>query len=183
MQLLHFVSEPWKSLFFDLVKQACDSAKPEVRVQKRKWRQAFRRDLTHFYAEHFIFANPAINLTTVSRTIREDQLVEELVLSLNHDRMVHWMLPGVPPTGRHITVPLVAIVRFAVDPTDEKWKLKHEHIYWDQASVLEQLGLLKNFVHTYPGVALGAVQAQSVLLGQGANAGRQSRGEAPEAEL
>ncbi len=47
-----------------------------------------------------------------------------------------WMLPGVAPTGRHVEVPLVAIVSFRGD------KLVHEHIYWDQASVLVQLGLL-----------------------------------------
>jgi carboxymethylenebutenolidase len=47
-----------------------------------------------------------------------------------------WMLPGIPPTGRRVEIPLVAIVRFRDD------KLAHEHIYWDQASVLVQIGLL-----------------------------------------
>ena len=46
------------------------------------------------------------------------------------------MLPGIAPTGRRVEVPLVAIVRF-VDG-----KVAHEHIYWDQASVLVQVGLL-----------------------------------------
>ena len=47
-----------------------------------------------------------------------------------------WILPGIPPTGKHVEVPLVAIVRF------RDGKLAHEHIYWDQASVLVQIGLL-----------------------------------------
>ena len=47
-----------------------------------------------------------------------------------------WMLPGIPPTGKRVEVPLVAIVRF------REGKLAHEHIYWDQASVLVQIGLL-----------------------------------------
>ncbi|MGA7191421.1 MAG: ester cyclase, partial [Candidatus Acidiferrales bacterium] len=49
-----------------------------------------------------------------------------------------WMLPGIPPTNRRVEVPLVAIVRF------RNGKLAHEHIYWDQASVLKQLGLLND---------------------------------------
>jgi carboxymethylenebutenolidase len=47
-----------------------------------------------------------------------------------------WMLPGVAPTGKRVEVPLVAIIRF------RDGKLAHEHIYWDQASVLVQLGLI-----------------------------------------
>ncbi|MCH8236933.1 MAG: argininosuccinate lyase [Proteobacteria bacterium] len=50
--------------------------------------------------------------------------------------ILDWMLPGIPPTGKRVEVPLVAIVHFRDD------KLAHEHIYWDQASVLVQLGLL-----------------------------------------
>ena len=46
------------------------------------------------------------------------------------------MLPGIPPTGKRVEVPLVAIVRF------KDGKLAHEHIYWDQASVLVQIGLI-----------------------------------------
>ena len=57
-----------------------------------------------------------------------------------HDSPVDWMLPGVAPTGKTIEVALVAIVRFAEQ--DGEWKLVHEHIYWDQASVLAQLGLI-----------------------------------------
>ena len=72
----------------------------------------------------------------VSRTIGEDQLVDEMVFKFTHSIRMDWMLPGIAPTGKRVEVPLVAIVRF----TDGK--LAHEHIYWDQASVLVQIGLL-----------------------------------------
>ena len=72
----------------------------------------------------------------VSRTIGPDRLVDEMVVSFTHDVEIDWMLPGVPPTGRRVEIPLVAIVGFRGD------KLYHEHIYWDQASVLVQIGLL-----------------------------------------
>jgi carboxymethylenebutenolidase len=96
-----------------------------------------QRDLARFYAHHFIPKCPAdIKLVPVSRTIGADRLVDEMVVSFTHDVEIDWMLPGVPPTGRRVEVPVVAIVNFRGD------KLYHEHIYWDQASVLVQIGLL-----------------------------------------
>jgi carboxymethylenebutenolidase len=50
--------------------------------------------------------------------------------------VIDWMLPGVEPTGRAVEIPAIAVIRFEGD------KLVHEHIYWDQASVLVQIGLL-----------------------------------------
>src|SRR5436189_114236 len=75
-------------------------------------------------------------LAPVSRTIGTDQLVDEMLFSFTHTSEVDWMLPGIKPTGRKVEIPLVAIVRFA------DGKVAHEHIYWDQASVLVQVGLL-----------------------------------------
>ena len=46
------------------------------------------------------------------------------------------MLPDIAPTGRKVEIPLVAIVRF------QNGQIAHEHIYWDQASVLVQIGKL-----------------------------------------
>lgn len=93
--------------------------------------------LKRFYKYHFIGGNPPDTaLTPISRTIGADQLVDEMIFSLTHTSEVDWMLPGVAPTGRKVEVPLVAIVKF-VDG-----KVAHEHIYWDQASVLVQIGLL-----------------------------------------
>jgi len=93
--------------------------------------------LKRFYKYHFIGANPPdTTLTPVSRTVGKDQLVDEVIFSFTHTAEVDWMLPGIEPTGRRVEVPLVAIIHFQGD------KLVHEHIYWDQASVLVQIGLL-----------------------------------------
>ena len=94
-------------------------------------------ELRQFYSTHFIPKMPPdMEMTPVSRTIGTDQLVDEMVISFTHTIEMDWMLPGIPPTGRPVEVPLVVIVRF------RDGKLAHEHIYWDQASVLVQLGLL-----------------------------------------
>lgn len=93
--------------------------------------------LREFYSQRFIPQMPPdTEMTPVSRTIGTDQLVDEFIFKFTHTIKMDWMLPGVAPTGRRVEVPLVAIVRF------RDGKLAHEHIYWDQASVLVQLGLL-----------------------------------------
>jgi carboxymethylenebutenolidase len=96
---------------------------------------------------------PDTKLTPISRTVGENQLVDEMIFSFTHTQEVPWMLPGVPPTNRRVEVALVAIVRFG------DGKLAHEHIYWDQASVLKQLGLLTD--ESLP--VVGAESARKVL--------------------
>src|SRR5438046_3454463 len=96
-----------------------------------------RDELRAFYSKRFIPQMPPdTEMTSVSRTIGEDQIVDEMIFKFTHTIPMDWMLPGIPPTGKRVEVPLVAIVRFRDN------KLAHEHIYWDQASVLVQLGLL-----------------------------------------
>jgi carboxymethylenebutenolidase len=93
--------------------------------------------LHDFYANHFVGVNPPdLELVPVSRTVGESSVVDEFILRFTHTTVMDWMLPGIEPTGRTVEVPMVAIVQFQGD------KLVHEHIYWDQASVLLQLGLL-----------------------------------------
>lgn len=93
--------------------------------------------LKRFYKYHFINSNPPDpELKLISRTVGTDQVVDEMLFCFTHTREIDWMLPGVKPTGRRVEIPMVAIIRFEGD------KLAHEHIYWDQASVLVQLGLL-----------------------------------------
>jgi carboxymethylenebutenolidase len=93
--------------------------------------------LKRFYKYHFIGANPPDTaMRLISRTVGENSLVDEVLFSFTHTSAIDWMLPGIPPTGRKVEIPLVAIVQFSGD------KLVHEHIYWDQASVLVQIGLL-----------------------------------------
>ena len=94
-------------------------------------------ELKRFYKYHFIGVNPPdFRLTPVSRTIGVDRLVDEFVVHFTHTTEIDWMLPGIAPTGREVSVPTVAVVQF------QDGKLVHEHIYWDQASVLAQIGLL-----------------------------------------
>ena len=93
--------------------------------------------LRRFYKEDFISPMPAdTSIQLVSRTLGQDQLVDEIIFSFTHTEEMPWMLPGVPPTHRHVDIPLVVVVGFRED------KLAHERIYWDQASVLKQIGLL-----------------------------------------
>ena len=93
--------------------------------------------LREFYARDFIPSMPPdTTLRPLSRTIGEDRLVDEMIFSFTHSQEIPWMLPGIPPTNRRIEIAMVAIVKF------REGKLAHEHIYWDQASVLKQIGLL-----------------------------------------
>jgi carboxymethylenebutenolidase len=93
--------------------------------------------LREFYGRHFIPSMPPdTTLTLVSRTVGEDQLVDELIFSFTHTREMPWMLPGIAPTRRRVEVPLVAVVGF------RGGKVACERVYWDQASVLKQIGLL-----------------------------------------
>src|SRR5437773_12145614 len=97
-----------------------------------------RDELRKFYSERFIPQMPPdTEMTSISRTIGNDQVVDEMIFKFTHTIRMDWMLPGLAPTGKRVEVPLVAIVRF------RDGKLAHEHIYWDQASVLVQLGLLE----------------------------------------
>lgn len=110
--------------------------------------------LRRFYSTDFIpTLPPDTAIQPVSRTVGGDQLVDEMIFSFTHTVPVPWMLPGVAPTNRAVRIPLVAIVRF------RDGKLAHEHIYWDQASVLMQIGLI-----TDPSLPVyGAETADKVL--------------------
>ncbi|HEV3265846.1 MAG TPA: nuclear transport factor 2 family protein [Acidimicrobiales bacterium] len=91
-----------------------------------------------FYADRLIgkFFPPDVEFTTVSRTVGTERLVDELIISFTHTQEIEWMIPGVAPTGRSVSVAFVVIVGV------EDGKIAYEHIYWDQATVLVQLGLL-----------------------------------------
>jgi carboxymethylenebutenolidase len=75
-------------------------------------------------------------MVAISRTVGESQIVEEMVISFTHTTVIDWMLPGVAPTGKPVEA------AFAVVVGVKDGKVSHEHIYWDQASVLVQIGLL-----------------------------------------
>ena len=93
--------------------------------------------LEGFYQDFFITTNPpSLQTTLLSRTVGVDRVVDEIFVSFKHTQEMPWMLPGVPPTNKRVEIILVSIV------TLKGGKLFHEHVYWDQASVLVQVGLL-----------------------------------------
>jgi carboxymethylenebutenolidase len=95
------------------------------------------KELHRFYKYHFLTKFPKNGKTIhISRTIQGDRLIEEMVSCFTHDTEIDFLLPGIPPTGKYVEIPVVAIVQFRGN------KLYNEHIYWDQASLLVQLGLL-----------------------------------------
>jgi carboxymethylenebutenolidase len=107
-----------------------------------------------FYQQDFITPMPAdVAIQLVSRTLGQDQLVDEIIFSFTHTEEMPWMLPGVAATHRRVEVPLVVVVGF------RDGKLAHERIYWDQASVLKQIGLL-----TDPSLPVFGIETAQKLL-------------------
>ena len=95
--------------------------------------------LRAFYRDDFIPSWPDdLRMTLVNRVVGQDQLAEELRLTFTHSKRMDWFLPGVPPTHRPVDIALVVVVQF------RDGKLACERIYWDQATVLRQVGLLKD---------------------------------------
>ena len=94
-------------------------------------------EMIAFYGQHFIPKMPTdTTLRLLARTLGKDRLIDEFVFSFTHDIVMDWMLPGVPPTHRKVEVPMVVSVQFEGD------QIASERIYWDQASVLVQIGML-----------------------------------------
>src|SRR5215813_13283173 len=90
-----------------------------------------------FYSEHFINQIPKdAKVTPISRTIGKDQVVDELIVSFTHNTQWDYLLPGIPPTGKKVDLPHVVVMKF------ENGKVVQEHVWWDQASLLVQVGLL-----------------------------------------
>ena len=92
-------------------------------------------ELETFYSELFT-TPPSLRLTLLSRTIGADRVVDEVHVRFKHTHEVPWILPGVKPTNKRVEILVVSIVAL------KGGKLHHEHVYWDQASVLLQTGLL-----------------------------------------
>jgi carboxymethylenebutenolidase len=91
-----------------------------------------------FYRDHLVgkLFPPDVKMEQVSRTVGDSQVVEELFVTFTHTTPIDWLLPGVAPTGRPVAMAVVVIVAF------KDGKISHEHVYWDQAGVLVQVGLL-----------------------------------------
>ena len=96
-----------------------------------------KRALHHFYEDFFMPGlPPSFNTRLVSRTSGVDRVVDEFVVSFKHSVEMEWILPGVAPTNRDVEIAMVSVVAV------RGGKLVHEHVYWDQASVLMQIGAL-----------------------------------------
>ncbi|HET8922754.1 MAG TPA: ester cyclase [Candidatus Acidoferrum sp.] len=96
-----------------------------------------RAGVRRFYSEHFINQIPKdAKVTPISRTVGKDQVVDELIVSFTHSTQWDYLLPGIPPTGKRVELPHVVVMKF------ENGKVAHEHVWWDQASLLVQVGLL-----------------------------------------
>ncbi|KAL6834920.1 hypothetical protein V8C40DRAFT_261596 [Trichoderma camerunense] len=96
-----------------------------------------REKLTAFYRDHFIFCNPPdTHLKTVSRTIGPDRIIDEFIFCCTHTRQIPFLVPGVPVTNKPLAIPMVGVINIRGD------RLYHEHIWWDQGTVLRQLGIL-----------------------------------------
>ncbi|KAF2212815.1 hypothetical protein CERZMDRAFT_97314 [Cercospora zeae-maydis SCOH1-5] len=113
-----------------------------------------RQQLSAFYRDHFIFQNPDdVDQEVISRSIGIDRVIDEFLFKCTHNKTIDWLVPGIPPTGRWLEIPLVGIVNIRGD------RLYHEHISWDQSTVLAQLGLLPEYLpfpYASEGVAASA---------------------------
>lgn len=127
--------------------------------------------LRRFY-EHYFLGRlpPSMRIRLLSRTAGPDRVVDELYISFEHSQEIPWMLPGVPPTNKRVEIILVSIVSM------RGGRLYSEHTYWDQASVLVQIGLLD------PKLVPGSVQGVDKLPVVGREAARRIMHEDPEVE-
>jgi carboxymethylenebutenolidase len=112
-----------------------------------------RERLRRFYREIFIpQAPPDFELELLTRSVGQNRVIDEFIVRFTHTIQMDWFTPGIAPTGRRVVVPHVGIVTF------EGGKISSEHIYWDQATVLLQLGVLGDGLP-----ALGSGQADRLL--------------------
>ena len=112
-----------------------------------------RAAVREFYADHFLSQIPPdLEITSLSQTVGDNRLVDEMVIRFTHSIDMDWILPGLRPTGRTAEFVLAGVIQF------EGGKVAHEHLYWDQATLLSQIGVLDN-----PLAAGGVGSAQQLL--------------------
>src|SRR5262249_29862829 len=112
-----------------------------------------RAAVREYYADHFLPAIPPdLELASLSQTIGSDRLVEEMVVRFTHTIEMNWLLPSLRPTRRRAEFIIAPVIGF------EDGKVAHEHIYWDQATLLSQMGVLD-----HP-LAVGGMRSAAELL-------------------
>lgn len=121
-----------------------------------------------FYETEFLQTKPpSMRLRLLSRTVGADRVVDEIFTSFDHTLEMPWILPGVPPTGKKVELIIVAVIALKCE------KIFTEHLYWDQASVLVQVGLLD------PKLIPQGVKGVKTLPVSGREAARRILGEHP----
>ena len=96
-----------------------------------------RAHVRRFYTDEFIGTFPNdVRVESLGLAVGSTRVTEEVVMTFTHDRVMPWILDGIAPTGREVQIPQLAVVGFLDD------KVSFEHIWWDQASVLAQIGLI-----------------------------------------
>lgn len=101
------------------------------------WGGKGKAALRPLYRDEFIPSiPPSWTHTTKNVVATDDCIVEEACINLVHTQQMDWFLPGIPPTNKPIEFDIVLIVQF------RDGKMAAERIYWDQASVLRQVGKL-----------------------------------------
>jgi carboxymethylenebutenolidase len=112
-----------------------------------------RAAVHEFYANHFLpKIPPDLEITSLSQTFGYDRIVEEMVMRFTHTIDMDWILPGVRPTGRRAEFIMAGIIQL------QDGKVAHEHLYWDQATLLSQMGVLD-----HPLAAAGVGSAEQLL--------------------
>ncbi|KAL7914943.1 hypothetical protein GGI35DRAFT_474648 [Trichoderma velutinum] len=121
-----------------------------------------REKLTAFYRDHFIFCNPPdTHLKTVSRTVGPDRIIDEFIFCCTHTKQIPFLVPGIPVTNKPLAIPMVGVINIRGD------RLYHEHIWWDQGTVLRQLGILPTHLPYEGGVVklpVAGVETARLLL-------------------
>jgi carboxymethylenebutenolidase len=114
------------------------------------------RELHRFYKHHFIPRLPEdTRVLPQARTIGPDRIVDEILLCFTHTKEIDFLLPGIAPTGKYVEIPTVAVVEFRGD------KLFNEHIYWDQATALKQVGVIDG-----TGLPIAGIECAKKLAGE-----------------
>ncbi|MGH3153531.1 MAG: hypothetical protein ACRDOB_22755 [Streptosporangiaceae bacterium] len=113
------------------------AADPTVRHLPSAAGASGREALYRFYAEDYLPHLPGdLARTRISRTVGRFRLVDETLVRFRHDRPLPWLLPGIEPTYRWAEVTTIVITDF------DRLRLRGQHIHWDHATLLTQLGLV-----------------------------------------
>jgi carboxymethylenebutenolidase len=120
-----------------------------------------REGVREFYAKYLCAQIPPdIEIVPISRTVGQDRLVDESVMRFTHSIQVDWLLPGIAPTGKRVEISIVAVTQF------KEGKILHEHVYWDQATVLLQVGLIDRSLPVRGAESAAQVQRPSLPMNE-----------------